>query len=88
MRLLKFWAVVQIPVVVIVTIAEMLMQERLFEIMGQSPGLTSMPLGGGFFDVMIVVTLVFGLAWGWAFPVFLLIWLSRGRIKNEVAGWT
>ena len=88
MSLLKFWAVVKIPVVVIVTIAEMLMQEGLFEIMGQSPGLTPMPFGGGFFDVMIVVTLVFGLAWGWALPVFLLIWLSRGKIKNEVAGWT
>ncbi len=88
MRLLKFWAVVKIPVVVIVTIAEMLMQERLFEIMGQSPGLTPMPFGGGFFDVMIVATLVFGLAWGWSFPVFLLIWLSRGKIKNEMAGWT
>ncbi len=88
MRLLKFWAVMRIPVVVIVTIAAVLMQELQFEIMGQSPGLTPMSFGGGFFDVMIVVTLVFGLAWGWAFPVFLLIWLSRGKIKNEVAGWT
>ncbi len=88
MRLLKFWVVMKIPVVVIVTIAGVLMQELQFEIMGQSPGLTPMPFGGGFFDVMIVVTLVFGLAWGWAFPVFLLIWLSRGKIENEVAGWT
>ena len=88
MRLLKFWAVMQIPVVVIVTIAEMLMQERLFEIMGQSPGGIPMPFGGGFADLMLVVGLVFGLAWGWALPVFLLIWLTRGKIKNEVAGWT
>jgi len=64
------------------------MQERLFEIMGQSSGGIPMPFGGGFYDVMIVVTLVFGLAWGWALPVFLLIWLSRGKIKNDVAGWT
>ena len=88
MRLLKFWAVVKIPVVVVLSIAEMLMQERLFEIMGQSSGGIPMPFGGGFYDVMIVVTLVFGLAWGWALPVFLLIWLSRGKIKNDVAGWT
>ena len=88
MRLLKFWAVVKIPVVVIVTIAAVLMQELQFEIMGQSSGGMPMPFGSGFFGLMIVVTLVFGLAWGWALPVFLLIWLSRGKIKNEVAGWT
>ena len=88
MRLLKFWAVAKIPLVVIVTIAGVLMQELQFEVMGQSPGLTSMPFGGVFFDVMIVVSFVFGLGWGWALPVFLLIWLSREKIKNEVAGWT
>ena len=88
MRLLKFWAVVKIPVVVIVTIAAVLMQELQFEIMGQSSGGMPMPFGSGFFDLMIVVTLVFGLAWGWALPVFLLIWLSRGKINKEVAGWS
>ena len=87
MRLLKFWAVVKIPVVVIGAIAEVFMQERLFEIMSQSPGSTSMPFGGGFLDLMMVIGLVFTLAWGWALPIFLLIWLSRGKIKNEVAGW-
>ena len=86
-RLLKFWAVMKMPVVVIVTIAGILMQELQFEIMSQSPSLTSMPFGGGFFDFMVVVGLV-GLGWGWALPVFLIIWLSRGKIKNEVAGWT
>ena len=88
MRLLKFWALMKIPVVVIVTIAAVLMQQLQFEIIGQSSGGIPMPFGGGFFDVMIVVTLVFGLAWGWTLPVFLLIWLSRGKIRNEVAGWT
>lgn len=87
MRLLKFWAVMKIPVVVIVTIAGIFVEERQFEIMSQTSGGIPMPLGGGFFDLMIVVGLVFGLAWGWALPVFLLIWLTRGKIKNEVAGW-
>ncbi len=88
MRLLKFWAVMKIPVVVIVTIAGILMQELQFEIMGQSSGGMPMPFGGGFLDIMMAIGLAFTLAWGWALPVFLLIWLSRGKIKNEVAGWT
>ena len=88
MRLLKFWAAMKIPVVVIVTVAGILAQERQFEIMSQSSGGIPTPFGGGFADLMMVMGLVFGLAWGWALPVFLLIWLTRGKIKNEVAGWT
>jgi len=29
-----------------------------------------------------------GLLFGWAFPIFLLIWFSRSKIKAEVAEWT
>ena len=29
-----------------------------------------------------------GLVWGWAFPVFMLIWFGRGRIKEDVAEWS
>jgi hypothetical protein len=28
-----------------------------------------------------------GLAWAWALPVFMLVWLSRRKIREEVAGW-
>ena len=87
MRLLKLWAVMKIPFVVITTIAALLMQERQFEIMSQPSSGIATPFGGEFVSVMIVVGLVFGLAWGWALPVFLLIWLRRGKIKDEVAGW-
>ena len=43
--------------------------------------------GGGFVRVIQVVGLVFGLAAGWAPPVFTLIWLSRAKIKAETATW-
>jgi hypothetical protein len=29
-----------------------------------------------------------GLAWAWALPVFMLVWLSRRKIREELAGWT
>ncbi len=88
MRLLRFWAVVKIPFVVIATIAGILMQERQFEIISQPSGGMPMPFGGEFVSLMLVVGLVFGLAWGWALPVFLLIWLRRGKIRNEITGWS
>ena len=40
-----------------------------------------------FAELGMIVGLTFGLLWGWALPVFLLIWFARGKIRNEVAGW-
>jgi hypothetical protein len=31
--------------------------------------------------------LVFGIAWAWAYPIFILIWLNRRVIKQETATW-
>jgi len=31
---------------------------------------------------------LFAIAWGWALPIFLLIWFARRRIKDEVRGWS
>jgi hypothetical protein len=36
---------------------------------------------------MMVGGAIFGLLWALLLPVFLLIWLSRGTIKAQVAGW-
>jgi hypothetical protein len=35
-----------------------------------------------------VVGVVIGLVFAWALPVFMLIWLSRWRIRDEMATWT
>lgn len=40
-----------------------------------------------FMNIMLVVTVVFTVLWGWALPIFLLIWFNRRKIKDEVAGW-
>jgi hypothetical protein len=29
----------------------------------------------------------FAIAFGWALPVFMLIWFSRSKIRSEVRGW-
>ncbi len=63
--------------------------EAMQEMMQQDP---NMPAGmpammGSFFQVFGVFAIVLGILWGWALPVFLLIWFSRKKIKAEVAGW-
>ena len=38
-------------------------------------------------DVMVWITVAITLAWALAFPVFLLIWFGRSKIKLDVANW-
>jgi hypothetical protein len=42
----------------------------------------------GFFDAAAFGLMACGLIWGFALPVFMLIWFSRGKIKHEVAEWS
>jgi hypothetical protein len=37
---------------------------------------------------IIMASLVLGLLWAWALPVFIIIWFRRGVIRGEVAGWS
>jgi hypothetical protein len=53
--------------------------------MQSDPNMAKMPYGFMFFGGLIGA--VFGLAWGWAYPIFLLIWLHRPVIKQETATW-
>ena len=51
----------------------------------QSPNLPA--LGPTFAQSMAAVGVCVGIVWSCALPVFLLIWLSRARIKAEIAEW-
>ena len=31
---------------------------------------------------------IIGLLWGWALPVFFLIWFSRAGVRSEVRSWS
>ena len=88
------WAGIKMMFVVGNTIlADMAQQaqiEALQEMMQQDP---NMPAGasammGSFMQVFGAFTIVLGILWGWALPIFLLIWFSRSKIKAEVAQWT
>jgi len=86
------WAIVRIPVVVAnAALGYVTFQATMeaMEAMQDSPEMQQIPAGlfsvigsvGGVFTVALT------LIWGWAYPVFILIWFSRRRIKDEVAAW-
>lgn len=86
-RLCMVWAVLKMPTVVAAGIVGMLPQMESFDTMiaaQTGPAPQGVRIG-------MMIGLVFGglfaLIWGWALPVFFLVWFSRGKIKAETAGW-
>ncbi len=80
-----WWAILKMVFVVVNIIPAYMMQQEQFEALSQQ-GVPAM--GGGLFAVVGVFSIVFGLVWGCALPVFLLIWFARATIKAETADWS
>ncbi len=87
----KKWAISKIlfslVAVTINTLAQMAQMKVAMEQQSQSMG------GGGaqFVEtammVAMVVGIIMGIAFACAYPVFILIWFSREKVKNEVQSW-
>lgn len=82
---LKTWAVAKVFYVVISTVVMAVLQQPQMEAMAQDPSMA--PLGSGFVEMMTYVGVVIQILWGSALPVFLLIWLSRRPIREEMSAW-
>lgn len=89
----KIWAGLKMLLVVyssIVTFlstqAQMEAMQRMLEEDPNAPAAMS-----GFFGTLMAiigpVIFVFAIVWGWALPIFMLIWFSRRKIKAEIAQW-
>ena len=89
----RIWAGSKMLLVVYASIVGYLVQQAQMEAMqrmleddpntaGAMPGIigTIMAIVGPLF-------LVFAIIWGWALPIFMLIWFSRRKIKAEIAQW-
>ena len=66
--------------------AQMEAMQRMLE---EDPNAPAAMLGV-FGTVMAIIgpmILVFAIVWGWALPIFMLIWFSRRKIKAEIAQW-
>lgn len=85
-RAILVWAVAKALFVAGQSVASYFIQHDTFDAMTQSdPTMSQMP--AGFSTAVATASLVFGLVWGWALPVFMLIWFARGKIRAEVATW-
>ncbi len=81
--LARAWAVVKIVVTVAAAVVAVAVQRQQFEAEANQAG--GMP--GAFFTGIIVATFLFTILWGWALPVFMLIWLRLRGSREEIARW-
>ncbi len=88
------WALLRIPVVVLGLAVGYLMQRdhlvAMQEMFASDPSVPAAmsAMFGRFMQAGVLAGSVIGLLWGWALPIFMLIWFSRGKIKTEVAAWS
>ncbi len=89
----RIWAGLKMLIVVYGSIIGYLVQQAQMEAMqrmleedpntaGAMPGFL-----GTFMAIIGPLILVFAIVWGWALPIFMLIWFSRRKIKAEIAQW-
>lgn len=89
-RLSRIWAAAQMALAIANAVVNQFVVSDTMKVMMLDASRRSSPIPGAFATGMQVgskFTLVIGLAWGLALPVFVLIWLSRKRIRAEVAAW-
>ena len=60
-------------------------QAQLGQMVRQNPGLPGP--ASGFATIAVFAGLGVSILWGWALPTFMLIWFSRGHIRDEIATW-
>lgn len=87
---LLIWAVAKVVAVAGGSALAYVIQQKQMDLaiqqMNASGGATPMP-AAGIMKLIGIASIGFAVLWGWALPVFLLIWFNRRKIKDEVAGW-
>lgn len=83
-RAARIWAVLKMVLVIANLVVTFEIQRSALAAATQAggPGMTVNA------NLIMIPSLCFGLLWGWALPVFLLIWFSRASIKEQVSKWT
>jgi hypothetical protein len=84
----RAWAVLKMLLVVLQAIMTALIQRDTFAAMEKMGSLSPTGLSASsYISIAASASAVAVIVWGWALPVFLLIWLARSKIREEMATW-
>ena len=82
--LLRRWAWLKIVIVLVSVAIGAMMAPAQFRAM-QASGAGGPPPALQFIGPLIGAC--FGLVWGWALPIFSLVWLGRAKVRSEIETW-
>lgn len=80
----RTWSIVKIVYVLAGVIIGFSMQQQAASAATQTSG-PGMVVST---NAIMIPGLCLGLVWGWALPVFLLIWFGRASVKEQVSKWS
>lgn len=85
-RIIRWWSALKLgSVLANSVVGYFVTRETMAAIATNTPGLPPM---GQMQETFVFFGVLLGLAWGCALPIFMLIWFSRNRIKQEMAHWS
>ena len=86
-RLIRIWSIVKFVVVgVSAPVNYLIGRDMMAAQMEADPQVANVM--GNFAQIFASAGVCFGVVWGFALPVFVLIWFSRKKIKAETAEWS
>lgn len=83
-RVARIWAVIKMVFVIVNVVLAFQIQQSTMETIAQTGG----PRTVVNVSFLTIPGIFVGLVWGWALPVFLLIWFGRASMKEQVSKWT
>jgi hypothetical protein len=86
-RLSVTWACLKLVAVVAAVMVTYVVQRAQFEAMNTNPNSPAPAMFGKMTSIMAIGTSCVVLVWGWAFPIFILIWFYLRPIRTETADW-
>lgn len=83
------WAVLKMALVIFMATIQYQIAIVQAEAISNDPNMQSLPAPfATIFQSFGIIGVIITVIWGWALPVFLLGWLSRSKIRNEVKSWS
>ena len=88
-RVLMGWAGMKMILVIFSAALQYQMAIDQAEAMRNEPGFQTLPAPmASLLQSFGLIGVFISVFWGWALPVFLLVWLSRRKIRDEVQSWS
>lgn len=87
MTQVMWWSVIRMVMAVVQAVVASLAQWNTIQSMNSSQSGAMPPAAVAIQKMLVPLTGAGTLLWGWALPIFMLVWFRRAKIRKEVSSW-